>query len=122
MLSPLCSAVSSSHCTARFNLTYNDRAPEEPPAFDPVSEGYYVAPPPPPTDSRGRPLFPHCAARAELRAKGKLPGNDVIQRAKARKDGKALRAADGKVLKCPYVVRLKSTPRGEQTVRFAAGM
>ncbi len=84
-----------------FNLTYND-APIPPPP-EPVEYK-----PPPPQPRGGKVRFEHTAARAALRAAGKLPGRDVIDAAHRRKDGKALRASDGAVLKCPYVVRLKS--------------
>ena len=86
-----------------FNLTYNDAAPEEE-----VDETPVWAPPPKPTvDPRVKPFFPHAQTRGELRAAGKLKTRDVIEHAKARDDGKALRAHDGAVLKVPYVVRLK---------------
>ena len=86
-----------------FNLTYNDAAPEEE-----VDETPVWAPPPKATvDPRVKPFFPHAQTRGELRAAGKLKTRDVIEHAKAREDGKALRAHDGAVLKVPYVVRLK---------------
>ena len=91
-----------------FNLTYND-IPDPPP---PEPKAYHPPPPPPKATAGGllpkEPHFRHTTSRAALRAKGKLPGADVINSARARADGKALRAADGAVLKVPYVVRLKS--------------
>ena len=86
-----------------FNLTYNDAAPEEEPDVLPE----WKPPPKPLVDPRVKPFFPHAATRGELRQAGKLTSRNVIEQAKARADGKALRAHDGAVLKVPYVVRLK---------------
>ena len=55
----------------------------------------------------GKPLFQNTVKRAQQRASGKTPGLEVIAQAKARKDGAALRASDGLVLRQPLTVRLK---------------
>ena len=61
----------------------------------------------PTNPNTGLPFFHHTNLRADLRAKGKSPGFEVINQARARSDGAALRASDGAVLKMPYSVRLK---------------
>ena len=55
-----------------------------------------------------RPSTEHVTRREMLRQAGKLPTRDIINQAQRRADGRALRAADGKVLKLPYTVRLKT--------------
>ena len=84
-----------------FNLEYNDLPIPEPP-----EEPTYM--PPPPGHKNRPPRFTHTGQRANLRQAGKLATRNIIDQAHARSDGKALRANDGKVLKVPYVVRLKS--------------
>jgi hypothetical protein len=86
---------------AGFNLEYNDVPPT--PTKDPDPRWQ----PPPPVNSRGRPLFTATTERSVRKQAGKVPGFEVVAEARARRDGKALRASDGAVLKCPYVVRLK---------------
>jgi len=85
-----------------FNLTYNDALPDPPPSPKPQWE------PPPKAPVLGVAHFPRTAERAALKRAGKAAASDVVERARARPDGKALRAADGAVLRVPYVVRLKS--------------
>ena len=87
---------------AGFNLTYNDEPAEAVPT--PVPK--YVPPPPRPTGEVEH--FQYTAERLAKRRAGKLPHDQVIQRARADSDKRALRASDGAVLRVPYVVRLKS--------------
>ena len=78
-------------------------------------------------NARGEFIARHSTERAALRQAGKLPGREVIEKARARPDGKALRGSDGAVLKHPYGARPPARPfesllLAPQTLRCRRGL